>query len=245
MQTLLDQLNKSNLSRRTFLSSCATVAVFLFARDITSAENPLPHYCALDPNIDLTRFRARSSTGKKQLDRALIFEMKAILKVMPVNPGIRIIDDYDGPNAFAIDRTLIKGTKGTVLFGTNLITNELFSKKGGGYAVAGIAAHECAHIYQFFSPAGRQLIMGQPTAKAMELHADLLAGYYMGKDGTSGVDLESFARSLYLKGDFSFNDPAHHGTPSERVSAMRNGFEMAKKALTFEEAAHEGIRYLL
>lgn len=231
------------ITRRTFLSLCALTTHSLLVPRKIFAEDELPRYCSMDPSVDLTRFKARSSTGKKKLDQALISEMRSILEVMPVNPGIRIIDDIEGPNAFAIDRTVIKGTRGTVLFGIKLITHELFSNRGG-YAVAGIAAHECAHIYQFFSHTGQQLMQGQRTAKAMELHADLLAGYYMQKDGTSPSDLKAFAKSLYEKGDFSFNDPGHHGTPSQRVDAMQQGYAMAAEGMRFEEAAERGINYV-
>ncbi|HNP84039.1 MAG TPA: hypothetical protein PKN47_21440 [Nitrospira sp.] len=208
----------------------------------TDSDTELPRYCAMDPNIDLTRFRARSSTGKKNLDRALISEMRNILQVMPVNPGIRIIDDLEGPNAFAIDRTLLRGTRGTVLFGIKLITSELVAKHGG-YAVAGIAAHECAHVYQFFSNVGQQLVQ-QRSAKRMELHADFLAGFYLGTDKTDEKKIRVFARSLYGKGDFDFNNPAHHGTPDERVNAMMRGYELALSGRSFEDASREGVNYV-
>lgn len=163
---------------------------------------------------------------------------------MPVNPGFRIIDDIGGPNAFAIDRTVIRGTRGTALFGINLITQEL-GPKAGGYAVAGIAAHECAHIFQYFSAFGPRLTRGQTTAKAMELHADFLAGFYMGRKRGSDVNIEVFARSLYEKGDLNFNDPGHHGTPDERVTAMERGYSLARQNTTFSDAAEKGALHVL
>jgi Zn-dependent protease with chaperone function len=209
---------------------------------IQNGRRELPHYCAIDPSIDLARYRARSTTGRANIDRALIAEMRTILETMAVNPGIRIIDDVGGPNAFAIDRTIVRNTRGTVLFGINLITSELVSRHGG-YAVAGIAAHECAHIHQFFTNQGMQLVH-QRTAKHMELHADLLAGFYLGKDKANEANIEAFARSLYGKGDFNFNHPQHHGTPAQRVSAMTKGYELAIRGLEFEDASREGVRYV-
>jgi hypothetical protein len=90
--------------------------------------------------------------------------------VMPVNPGFRIIDDVEGPNAFAMPRTIVVGTTGTVLLGISLLKSEI-TLKYGGYAAAGIGAHECAHIYQFFSDIGSWLAASQAAVKPFELHA--------------------------------------------------------------------------
>lgn len=62
-----------------------------------------------------------------------------------------------------------------------------------------------------------------------ELHADYMAGYYLGRKGlvtSSGV--EEFATSLFEKGDYNFTSPQHHGTPIQRVAAMRGGYDDAQ-----------------
>lgn len=203
--------------------------------------------CAMAAGFNTANYRPRSSTGDKKLDRALITELRNIMDVIPVNPGFKIIDDLRGANAFATKDTLVKGTQGTALFGITLMRQELVNRSGGT-AVAGIAAHECAHIYQFFTRYGDILTRASHTAKPMELHADLLAGYYMkNKADRSGmsVDIRTFSRSLYDKGDWNFNEPNHHGTPDERVQAMETGFNLAKRGHSFERAAQLGAEYVL
>lgn len=236
--------NRHSPERRRVIAAAATACLCFIPRLLPAQERRLPRYCSVDPDIDLRRFRARSSTGNGHLDRALIAELRNIMKVMPVSPGFRIIDDIDGPNAFAIDRTLISGTRGTALFGINLITEEIGPNRGG-YAIAGIAAHECAHIHQFFSPHVHRLLKGQRTGVAFELHADFLAGYYMASKHGSDRNLSIFARSLYEKGDFDFNDVNHHGTPDQRVHAMESGFRSAHRGDSFEYAVQSGIDHVI
>jgi hypothetical protein len=204
------------------------------------AGSGLPNYCSLDRNVDLTRLNARGSTGDTRMDHALIAEFRKIISVMRVNPGFRIIDDYSGGNAFAINRTLILNTQGTVLFGIKLMTEE-FAVENGGYAIAGIGAHECAHIFQYFSGYAASL-SASGSARPIELHADFLAGYYMAKKSHNKHKLQVFANSLFNKGDFDFNDPTHHGTPDERVAAMEAGFSSAE--LSFRDAAKKGVKYV-
>lgn len=204
----------------------------------------LPRYCAMDPSSQLSALNPRSSTGDAALDRALIAEMRSIMSVIPVNPGIRIIDDGRNPNAFAMDQNLIPGTRGTILFGITLLTSELRAV-GGGYAVAGIAAHECAHIFQFTTNYARSLTGGQRTAKAMELHADFLAGYYLARDKANSIQIRTFAQSLFSKGDQDYNNPRHHGTPQQRVRSMEEGYSAASKNVEFAQAAELGARIVM
>ena len=228
------------ISRRTFVGGILSGCVFC-SGGVALAKPQPPRFCAVDRNA-LKWLRPRSSTGNAQLDRVLIAELRNIIRVIPVKPGFRIVDDFQGPNAFATSESLVHDTKGTALFGINLIRTEL-RHKNGGYAVAGIAAHECAHIFQFLSRYFGVLTHGQPTAKRLELHADLLAGYYLAKDKASEINLEAFARSLFEKGDYAFNDRNHHGTPDERVSAMERGYALAREP--FHRVAELGIRHVL
>src|ERR1043166_4479308 len=69
-----------------------------------------------DPDFDRSQLFARS--GDPQLDRALIEELKRIVNVLQINPGFQYVD---GDNAYALRKTLIVGTKGTVILGVRLI----------------------------------------------------------------------------------------------------------------------------
>ena len=37
---------------------------------------------------------------------------------------------------------------------------------------------------------------------------------------------EAAAKTLFEKGDYKFNDPHHHGTPKQRVSAAQSGYKI-------------------
>ena len=74
-------------------------------------------------------------------------------------------------------RAMFSGTQGSVLLGLKLLNSPLDADQGGG-AIAGICAHECGHIYQYNNGIyDRSKSLG---VVAVELHADYLAGFYMG-----------------------------------------------------------------
>jgi hypothetical protein len=106
----------------------------------------------------------------------------------------------------------------------------------GGYAVAGIMAHEFAHILQFDKES-------ELSGKARELHADFMAGYYLGKKSYfAPTNVRAFAVSLFEKGDYAFRSPSHHGTPQERVNAMVAGVQSAN--LDLDDAYETGERFV-
>lgn len=156
-------------------------------------------------------------------------------------PGFGFFDDSQGENAFATTETLIPNTRGTVVFGKGLLSRELNSHTWGGLAVAGIMAHEFGHIYQYQSGYYQRLTKPYSTKKFLELHADYLAGYYLGlKRLRSGeIDIKIFADSLYIMGDTHFNSRDHHGTPKERMKMMIEGY---KKGLANDSTIHQAAK---
>ena len=172
------------------------------------------------------------STGDPQLDGRFNEEAYMIYRVFNVRPNLLVFDDRGSPNAFALPA----GPAGTVLFGIGLIKDELWHMSKGGHALAGVMAHEFAHILQF--QAGCQL-----EGRNRELHADFLAGYYFARKAYfTQTNIAAFARSLFEKGDYNFWSESHHGTPDERVAAMIGGFSYGGQALPLVYSA--GIMYL-
>jgi hypothetical protein len=109
------------------------------------------------------------------------------------------------------------------LFGLRLLQEEISASPVGGNALVMIMAHEWGHILQF------QRGVAEP-GKGMELSADFMAGWWLGMKAVWRVpmlDWATAARSLFGKGDYEFNSPRHHGTPSERVSLMTRGYELS------------------
>jgi hypothetical protein len=82
-------------------------------------------------------------------------------------------------------------------------------------------AHEYAHALQNkYQWAGR--------GRNKELHADYLAGYYIGIKGLVSEDLLiAFSNEFYSRGDYNFFDPNTHGTPNERACAFQQGYFLA------------------
>jgi hypothetical protein len=201
----------------------------------------MPVYCSWDAGA-LQRLQAFASSGSAQIDNAMIAELKKILNVIPINPGFKFIAD-PSPNAFAVQESIVAGTQGTVYIGLNLINSEFYRSETGGVAVAGICAHECGHIYQFQN--GYREYLASTTAKLMELHADFIAGLYLGRDKShSKQQVEVFAQSLFSRGDYGFNTPSHHGTPQQRVAAMRRGYEVGQTNVTIPPAIRTGADFV-
>ena len=190
---------------------------------------PLDAQCVRD-NINVGQ--VFKSTGDPQLDERFNEEAYMLYRVFNVSPNLLIFDDRGSPNAFALPA----GPAGTVLFGIGLIQDELWSMSKGGRALAGVMAHECAHILQLQT--GCQL-----GGKRRELHAAFLAGYYLSCKGYfTQTNIAAFARSLFEKGDYNFWSESHHGTPHERVAAMIEGFSYGGRALPLAYSA--GIMYV-
>jgi hypothetical protein len=226
------------MDRRTFLiglpALCCSGASIAASQQTVEARG-----CALVRSLgSLSNHTSRS--GNSQLDRALIAEVKKLDKEFQISPGYRFLRDGNRPNAYATTETFVNGTSGTILFGLTLLQNELQTEYGGA-AIAGIAAHEGAHVVQFASPDLYRRLEG-PTVRLIELHADFLAGYYFSRTTRTEKSLVSFGESLFAKGDYEFNDRQHHGTPQQRVAAMRAGYSNGGYEL--RQAVAEGVRYV-
>lgn len=221
------------LTRRGFFAGAAALVI----AGPVCAEAPSPVFCVSSAPLPAS-VTTHSSSGDPQFDRAMIAELKKILAVFPISPGFKFIDDPK-PNAFATPDTVVPQTRGTVLLGLNLLRAECAQNEFGDVALAGICAHECGHIYQFDN--GYQQLLASDTAQLTELHADYLAGYYLGRDRTHSMEqVLAFARSLFSHGDYNFNSPRHHGTPTQRVLAMGQGYLAGYGNLDLATAARRG-----
>lgn len=233
-------------TRRQLLTAAGCGAALLAATPVraqvsstfcSSTNGGLPPYCAWNAAAP-EQFQIFSTSGRDDIDRALIAELRRMLAIFPIDPGFKYINDIQ-PNAFAAQESRVSGTSGTVYIGLNLINSEFRRSNSGGVAVAGICAHECGHIYQYAT--GWISRLSSNTARLVELHADFLAGFYFGRDGARSNDsITSFADSLFSRGDYNFNDPSHHGTPNQRVSAMRAGYSVGLTNVSITTAAERG-----
>ncbi len=169
------------------------------------------------------------STNDKEADQVCRTAEGNLRRVFGVSPELGFFDDGSEPNAFAtpLRRRGSIGPDGTVAIGLRLVAtaarrNEL--NRRWPQRLTAIVAHEWAHIVQY----SRQYRAA--STKAAELHADFLAGWFLGRttapQGAETAKNEAMYRFFFL-GDTEYTNPTHHGTPMERVSAITNGFDLA------------------
>jgi len=186
--------------------------------------------------------RLYESTGDDELDAKLWYYKNDMENVFDVKVQLYIYNDAESPNACAIsctpDLALCEDADGIVAYGYTMLLSKLWRSDQGGYAVVGVLAHEFAHVLQYVR--GNNL----PT-KLKELHADFLAGYYLGRKQLMSGAVERFARALFEMGDFDFWNPNHHGTPQERVQAMSAGYIAGKSGASIHEAYKLGIEHVV
>ena len=232
-------------SRRLFLTGLSSTLICANAGTTWAGTSPL---CASLPNPgDIDKYVRRASSDSQKLDDAVINELHRLATIIPVNPEFQYIDETP-PNAFALATSDVLGTKGTVLLGTNLLKALLNDDQGGG-AIAGICAHECGHIYQYYN-GGFYDRISRVSMIAVELHADFIAGYYMGRRGNTGdasavtqQQLQSFSHALLARPDFGYADPSFHGFPGDRISAADRGYFYAKQGLSLMDACMKGEEF--
>ncbi len=167
------------------------------------------------------------SSGDPNLDRILAAEMITQSKFFGLRPAFLL---YNGANenALATPTTVIDRTQGTILYNLPFLKKQLLSTEWGGTVVSGVIAHEFAHIFQFHSEYLSRLEELHQTVKFLELHADFLSAFYMGrKHVSSPLKLNDYFDEFYNLGDYEFDRKDHHGTKAERYFATKAGYNLA------------------
>lgn len=189
-----------------------------------------------------------AGSGDRNKDKALGRALVRISTHFGERPSFSFIDDSDGPNAYASPETEIGGTWGAVLFGINMFRDLDRRYDDQGMAILAVIAHEFAHVAQFHTGTDKYLLKKQETVKRVELHADFISGYYLGKlkQRNDNISLWSAGHTFHRIGDFEYNNQNHHGTPKERVAAAEAGFSQASdNGANFDTAFSKGIDYVL
>lgn len=186
------------------------------------------------------------TSGDPAFDKALGRQLVRLSKTFGVRPGFAFVDDAPSPNAAASRESRLPGTSGTVLFGLMLLKALMDGGPGAEIAVLGICAHEFAHIHQFQTGYDRKLSAGSSTVKLVELHADFLAGYFVGqlKLERPQITLKFFGKKLYGMGTYNSSHPDFHGTPAERLSSAEAGAALASSKSPFVDISQSGYRYV-
>ena len=86
------------------------------------------------------------------------------------------------------------------------------------------------------------------TVKRVELHADFLAGFYIGlrKREDPSLSVRAAGRSFEEIGDNHYYDRQHHGTPEERYYVTEQGFKIGlENRLRYNEVFAWGVEFIL
>jgi hypothetical protein len=178
-----------------------------------------------------------NSTGSDRLDELLNKEFITLCNVFNINNFMHI---YEGNNASAIrERPIIN-------VGKSMMLDELV-KTNGTKSIIAILAHEFGHSIQYKNNMDVDVSWG---GKWCELHADYMAGWYMGmkqyfsNEKLSKEEFYKVVYSFYEKGDS--NDPWHHGTEYERSTAFLGGYYAAtNKQFDLNTSYLKGQEYVI
>jgi hypothetical protein len=193
--------------------------------------------CLLRAGVDALpdSIKLLPSSRDQEVDQLCAAVQQDLRREFRVSPETWFYDDVGGPNAFAttLPRRGSPGGDGTVCLGIRLtaaVTRRNELNRRWRLRLTAILAHEWAHIVQYTK--------GQPApGKSTELHADFLAGWFLGRTtkGWGDARKEGMYR-FYFLGDDQIRHPDHHGTPIERASAIVDGFDLAATVDTVDAA---------
>lgn len=195
---------------------------------------------------DTDRTQPIFTSGDREIDHRLGRALLRLARVFEVRPGCGFYNDGRSANALALQRTMVPGTEGTVLIGRNLF-HETMTENRDGIAVLAVCAHEFGHIAQFRTGLHETLRAAHPTIKLVELHADFLAGFYLGLRQAEYPDLRLWSAGMLIHGlgDNDFRNEGHHGTPEERTAAIEEGYRLGREnAPPFAQVIRAGSEFV-
>jgi hypothetical protein len=179
-----------------------------------------------------------TSSGNKRLDDIIMQERFKLENFFGVKVDFFFLIENYGGNAMYIP-TCNYACNGSIFLGVNILS-ETLAKPNGVENVKAILAHEFAHCVQH--------IMGwkEIFVKRQELHADFMAGFYIGKSYSySDEIMNTFYNEFYARGDYNFYSTNHHGTSEERMCAFLEGYYFSKESSSnVYEANNYGIQYV-
>ncbi len=179
------------------------------------------------------------TSGNIDLDNILSSQKKDLESFFGLNINLYYGTELDQQgNAFFTPNCYSFNCNGEIVLGKYLMS-ELSTKSFSYARLVAVFAHEFAH--------GMQHKYGwSGNSKWRELHADYLAGYYLGRSNSlTESQVISIFNEFYSRGDYGFNDPSHHGTPDERSCAFLEGFKFAYTgSTTVYDAYNSGKRYI-
>ena len=180
-----------------------------------------------------------TTTGNKDLDLILHTQEADLELFFGLNVNLLFGTELNSQgNAFFSPDCQSFNCSGRIVLG-KLMMNSCAKQSDSYIRLISIMAHEFAHAMQH-----KYGWSGQ--SKYLELHADFLAGFYIGKlNSINETEVNSSIRQFYSSGDYKFNDPNHHGTPEERGCAFLQGFKFAQSNNNVNSAYNSGKQYVI
>lgn len=165
------------------------------------------------------------STGNAGLDQAFDRALQRLAETFDVWPKVGFYDDDDAPNAMAMRYYVGSTVEFAVVFGRTYF-KKLMTYDPSGITLLQTAAHEFAHVWVYRDGMFDTIRGGEPTVRRVELHADYLAGYYLGVRKRDNPDAKFYSAGIrrWQSGDLQFLNTHHHGTPEQRLAAAEAGF---------------------
>jgi hypothetical protein len=175
---------------------------------------------------------AYPTTGNVELDKFIKTEQAILRRTFKVKPLLRLMRLKGQPDVYAARSRNKTGRPGYVVFGLELLREQLWDYRQKEAAVAAMMAHAHAHILQFRMEC-------ELRGEARELHADFMTGYYLGRRKylTDAKQARRFAKDFFEFGHAEFRDVARHGANADRIDALIAGFE--SRELAADEAAQK------
>lgn len=186
------------------------------------------------------------STGSPDLDRSFDRALQRLAETFEVWPKVGFYDDSGSPNAMAMRYSIGGATEYAVVFGRAYF-KKLMDYDPSGITLLNTAAHEFAHIWVYRDGLFNTIRGSDPTVKRVELHADFLAGYYLGLRKRDNPQASFWAAGIgrWQSGDEQVRNVHHHGMPYERLAAAEKGFLMGfRENSSAKEAFEAATRYV-
>lgn len=188
-------------------------------------------------NQALSGARLTSSSGDLRTDAYIASAFVKLADVTGLYPGVLFDSGSSTGKLFAVPPQPTPNNPdrwGRVILGTERLRKELHSSEHGIYGIVGAVAHEFGHVLQFHMQSGLLSSMF-----VCELHADFMAGYFLGKlfPDLTADRLTAFIRSAQVATD------QVHGSPTEREQAILAGYLV--RTMTPTDAFASGEIFLL
>ncbi len=203
---------------------------FLLLALISTSSLPAAANCLLDGCVRGGSFELASvsrTTGDSELDARIWTEASGLIRAFEIQPSMLLYDDLEAPNAFASVQSTAAGHFGTVYFGRRLISGLLSTEAMGEAALVVVMAHEWSHILQLANG-----FPDQAPSRVRELHADLLAGWYLGRRNLAPPgNVSSLAVPIYQHNGYHDLSVLSHGSVDSRTMALLFGYQRAEMPL--------------